>query len=317
MVRAGYDPQGAVELQKTFVKMSEGKQPGWLEGMFSSHPVSQERVENNQRMAAALPKGGIVGEDRFQRVMARLRKTESAYQAYDKAQKALHNGDKKTARSLIKKAIRIEPKEGHFYSFLGDIEYRDKRYKTARGFYDKAIDRNEAFFYYHLRRGLVNEKLEHPVAAKQDLQRSTQLLPTAGAYNALGNLSRKQGDLNAAKQYYASAAQHPSDVGKQAFASLVELDLPQNPQNYLKLRNVSDALGRWYVEIANPTPRDVRNLVIELRYPDGKGNIRRSKRQLSGTIKAGAKLRLNTRMRVEPKLADHYGSKLIEAQLAD
>jgi len=44
MVRAGYDPQGAVDLQRTFVELSEGRQQDWLSGLFASHPPSQERV---------------------------------------------------------------------------------------------------------------------------------------------------------------------------------------------------------------------------------------------------------------------------------
>jgi len=44
MVRAGYDPQGAVDLQRTFVKLSEGQRQDWLSGLFASHPPSHERV---------------------------------------------------------------------------------------------------------------------------------------------------------------------------------------------------------------------------------------------------------------------------------
>ena len=143
------------------------------------------------------------------------------------------------------------------------------------GFPVKAIALNEAFFYYHLRRGLVNEKLDDAPAAQRDLERSAQLLPTAAASHALGNLARKAGDLDLAKNHYADAAQHPSDTGKQAYAALVRIDLPQNPQNYLQLRNSRDALGRWYIEIVNPTPSAVDGLRLELLFPDQGGQIRR------------------------------------------
>ena len=52
MSAAGYDPQGAVELQETFVELSEGGNQNWLSGLFSSHPPSRERVENNKNTAA-------------------------------------------------------------------------------------------------------------------------------------------------------------------------------------------------------------------------------------------------------------------------
>ncbi|MDG1850631.1 MAG: M48 family metalloprotease, partial [Gammaproteobacteria bacterium] len=34
MVAAGYDPRAAVSLQETFVRLSEGNNPGWLDGLF-------------------------------------------------------------------------------------------------------------------------------------------------------------------------------------------------------------------------------------------------------------------------------------------
>src|SRR5690606_22054392 len=44
MLEAGYDPRAAITLREKFVRLSEGRNPGWLEGLFSSHPPSQERV---------------------------------------------------------------------------------------------------------------------------------------------------------------------------------------------------------------------------------------------------------------------------------
>ncbi|MFZ2508002.1 MAG: M48 family metalloprotease, partial [Steroidobacteraceae bacterium] len=55
MKRAGYDAQGAVSLQETFLRLNARKDGGWLAGMFASHPPSQERLEANRRKAAALP----------------------------------------------------------------------------------------------------------------------------------------------------------------------------------------------------------------------------------------------------------------------
>ncbi|MCH8073465.1 MAG: M48 family metallopeptidase, partial [Proteobacteria bacterium] len=47
MSEAGYDPQGAIALQQTFVRLSEDRATDWLSGLFASHPPSQERVEAN------------------------------------------------------------------------------------------------------------------------------------------------------------------------------------------------------------------------------------------------------------------------------
>ena len=58
MSRAGYDPQGAVELQKTFVRLNDGKSADWVTGLFASHPPSEERARANIDMAATVPTGG-------------------------------------------------------------------------------------------------------------------------------------------------------------------------------------------------------------------------------------------------------------------
>ena len=63
MAKAGYDPQGGVSLQKTFVRLSEGQRSDWLSGLFASHPPSMERVEQNRQTAAGLPQGGDLGRE--------------------------------------------------------------------------------------------------------------------------------------------------------------------------------------------------------------------------------------------------------------
>ena len=91
MARAGYDPQGAVTLQQTFVKLSQGKNPGFLEGLFASHPPSQARVDANRELAETLPAGNSYKE-RFQQKIAQLKRDEPAYKAETEAIKALKPG---------------------------------------------------------------------------------------------------------------------------------------------------------------------------------------------------------------------------------
>ena len=75
--KAGYDPIGAVSLQKTFVRLSEGQRQDWLSGLFASHPPSPERVKNNIKTAAALPQGGDKGISRFKSKTAHLKKNQT------------------------------------------------------------------------------------------------------------------------------------------------------------------------------------------------------------------------------------------------
>jgi predicted Zn-dependent protease len=69
MSKAGYDVNAAVELQKMFLRLSEGKESSWVEGLFASHPPSIERVKANERTAKKLPKGGYLGEKEYKAAM--------------------------------------------------------------------------------------------------------------------------------------------------------------------------------------------------------------------------------------------------------
>jgi len=120
MVRAGYDPREAVTLQQTFVRLSKGRKTNWLEGLFASHPPSQERVEANRKYAATFPSGLETGRQAYLQHIAALKSTQQAYTDYDAGRKALSQGNAGRALSLAKKAIRQEDRQALFYGLRGD-----------------------------------------------------------------------------------------------------------------------------------------------------------------------------------------------------
>jgi predicted Zn-dependent protease len=288
MMRAGYDPQGAVNLQHTFVKLSENKQQDWMSGLFASHPPSQERLQNNIALLATLPKGGDMGVERYRARIAHLIRTKPAYKAYDEGRKALQDDNRWQARQLAQQAIDLEPKEGHFYALMGDVEQKDKQLKPAIKQYDKAANLNSNFFYYYLQRGKVEEQLNLAAQAKSDLERSIVLLPTGDAYNSLGNLAKKAGRLNDAKEYYAKVAGSKGEAGQQAYGSLVDLDLRDNPGKYLKTSAGQDGQGRIVAQISNPTPRNVGGIVLIIQYRNEAGQVMQLQRNLNGKVAAGS-----------------------------
>ena len=76
LAQAGYDPYAAVTLQETFLKLSEGQDASWVDGLFASHPPSSERVSNNRGLVETLRaegySGGVYASDRFQAATRRL-----------------------------------------------------------------------------------------------------------------------------------------------------------------------------------------------------------------------------------------------------
>ena len=88
--RAGYDPQAAVTLQETFLRLSQNRpEQGWLEGLFTSHPPSAERVTTNRATAETLPAGGELGRERYAAALAAMNRIAPAYEAYEDARRAL------------------------------------------------------------------------------------------------------------------------------------------------------------------------------------------------------------------------------------
>src|SRR5690242_20347284 len=124
MKLAGYDPWGAVTLQETFVRLSEAggqKQQSWMDGLFASHPPSQERVEKNRKAVEELGRGGDMGVESYMAATKKLREMKPAYDKYDQAQAAAAKKDFATAKTLAAEAAKAVPNEGSFQVLLGQI----------------------------------------------------------------------------------------------------------------------------------------------------------------------------------------------------
>ncbi|MEA3543930.1 MAG: M48 family metalloprotease [Thermodesulfobacteriota bacterium] len=284
MSRAGYDPRAAINLQQTFVRLSKGGDSSWLNGLFASHPPSQERVDANRITAANLPSGGEIGRDRYQKAIAPLLRDRGAYKAFDAGRKALHDGNTNRALSLANKALKMQPREALFHSLRGDVRMKQQRYRDSIINYDRALLHNSEYFHYYLQRGLARLKLHETAQGEADLKKSIEFLPTAPAMNALGNLSLNGGDIVSAKKYFSAAAGSNSDAGKAANRSLIRLDLPDNPHKYLQLKLGRDRSNYLLVQINNRTRQTVAGVGFIVQFKDAQGKIRTVQSQLSGRL---------------------------------
>ncbi|OHC67139.1 MAG: hypothetical protein A3H93_02100 [Rhodocyclales bacterium RIFCSPLOWO2_02_FULL_63_24] len=261
MVRAGYDPKAAVELQETFVRLSGDKSANWLAGMFATHPPSQERVEANRRMAATLPANLHRGEDVYQRKLAFLMHSKPAYAAHDEGRKSLAK-DPAHALAQAERAIKLEPREAMFYALRGDALKKLGRTTEAEADYSEAIKRNGEYYAFYLNRGLTRQRQGNAAGAQADLERSNALLPTAAAHFVLGNLAQSANNAGKAIEHFRLAAASDSDIGKRAGASLARLDLPRNPGNYLRVNAVADGNGNLGLRVTNRSPFALRNVRV-------------------------------------------------------
>jgi len=294
MSKAGYDPQGAVSLQKTFVRLSDGQRSDWLSGLFASHPPSQERVNANIATVATLPVGGKTGEQEFQRVMQKTRAAKPAYDAYNEGRKALSEKKTDEALALANKALSLFPDEANFHALRGDARLVADKFDMAVTNYDRAIQRRDGFFYYHLQRGLAKKELGQTDGAVVDLEKSIELLPTAPAHYALGGIAQARGNLPEAIKHYKVVAGAGGDYGKAATAALVKLELPSNPGAYVSRRCDPDANGKLVVSVRNDTSVQLTGVQVVVQYADAAGRQLQQQYDVRGQIPPGQIASVNT-----------------------
>jgi predicted Zn-dependent protease len=283
MVRAGYDPRAAVSLQQTFVRLSEGRQSSWLEGLFASHPPSQERVDNNQALVAELQptlagRDLELGRERYQQAIAALKEAQPAYELMDEAERAIAEDDLEAAWGNLEEAVTLVPDEPRFLGLQGDILVYQRRYRAAVDKYDAALALDDAYFDYYLGRGVANARLNQKAEARRDLEQSSRLLPTVIAANELGKLSLADGDRTLAKQYFRSAAAAQGLVGQEATAAFMQLDVSDNPAAYVEAEAYADQSGRVLVRVSNRSPLAMSSVQVEVAAVIGGGIQRRSVR---------------------------------------
>lgn len=270
MKKAGYDPTAAVTLQETFVRLSEGKQSDFITGLFASHPPSQERVDANKETLAKLGAGGDWGKETYAQKVGKVKATRAAYKAYDDALVALKKGDIAAATKFANQAIAGEPKEARFQELLGDIALTQKKPQEALGYYDKAIKMQPDYFKPHIQSGIALFNMGKKAEAEPFLARANELLPTAPGHALLGQIAEGRGQTDLALKHYQTAAGSDSDIGKEANARAVRIDLPRNPAKYIQSGPIADNNGAVYAAVQNTTNIPIGRVQVRMVKYDAK-----------------------------------------------
>lgn len=282
MTKAGYNPQAAVDLQKTFVRLSAGRQQQGFERLFSTHPPSQDRVDANQRSVSRLGMNGAMHTERYQQAIAKLKRLRPAYESLAKGKEALAKEDYGVAMAYADKALKMDSREAHFHILRGDILMAQKRYSNALGAYQKALVNNQNYVGGWLGRGAAQYNLGKRSAAKADLERSLKMLPTVAAHYALGNIARDSGDSKTALGHYQAVAGSNGPQAAEAKAEVVRIELPSAPGKYIASGSNIDQNGRLLVEVQNRAPVAVSNVVVTVKEGQRSWKVR-----ITGTLKSG------------------------------
>jgi len=299
MHRAGYDPRAAVSLQETFVRLSKAKKSHWLEGLFASHPPSQERVEKNRAFVNSLAlEKLILGKKAYLKATARLRKSKRAYDAYDEGVKAVKERQSARVMSLAKKALAIEPKEALFHSLKGDAFTLKKHHKSAERAYSKAIQLNGAFYRFYLERGLARKALGRTAGAKQDFVKSNQFLATEIAHYNLGLIAQNSGQKSQAMRHFKHVKSSRSQLASKARKSLAKLEMSGNVARHLQSRLDLSRSGELLVELTNLSPLALSQIEFVVGVKGGRKLSQQRRFQYKQVIPTGRKIVLKTGIRL-------------------
>jgi predicted Zn-dependent protease len=208
MVKAGYNPEGAVQLQEYFYRQIEGgKNPMWAEGLFRTHPFSKERLDDARaRIAKRYPDtvknpnytfNGTV----FLEKTARLREAQKAYDVSDQGDKLLKQKRYDEALAKYREAERMQPDQAPFHSSAGSVHLSRKEYPEAERELRKAIELDGELFEPRFLLGALKYQKQEFRAAIPELERSMDLYPTKQAAAMLSKSYQAIGDAANAKKY--------------------------------------------------------------------------------------------------------------------
>ena len=317
MARAGYDPAAAISLQEKFVELGKEREASWVEGLFASHPPSEERVSRNiassRTIKSTQAKDWETGEREFLTKLAYLSSKSDAYAAYDQAIALASKNETTVALKRVDRAIALEPKEPLFYGLKADIQHSNKAYQDALNSYNSALKRDDNYYQYYLGRGLTYSKLGNRGKAKADLERSNQLLPTSVASNELGTLSLQAGDRESAKKYFAAVARSEGPLRETATDNYIRLDIADNPSSYLQAQTAyrNDTL---VATITNTTKIPIQSAVVQ--FTAVINGQRANKSRKLGNVKGSASVGISSGWRFRSDdVVENVTARVISLQL--
>jgi predicted Zn-dependent protease len=274
MQRAGYDLHAAVELQETLLRLSGGKEAGWLDGLLASHPASAERVEANKKTLAELKgKKGKRNAEEYAAAIDHLREKQTAYDNLDRAAAAHQRNNPEAALRFAQAALAAEPNDARIQEMMGDVLLARNDIAGASQYYRESLRMDKSYFKPHLQLGLIAAEQGNRAEAEQFLNNSVKRLPTAMAHYALGLFAEERGETPVAVKHFQSAAESDSPAGKLAAQKWIKLELPARLNEFVVAKPVLTDDGKLALVVTNATPVPLAKIGITVAILDKTGRV--------------------------------------------
>lgn len=179
MVRSGYPASGMVRLHQLLLDQ-EKQAPSLLQTMFSSHPMSSERVATAERLARtqyANTSGLSTQRERFMDSTASVRRIKPAIEACQSGETAMSRKQLPQAQAAFAQAIKIAPKDyaahvrmAQCLQAMGKPQEARAYAQTGQSIYPQEAQAQKVA-------GVLALQLKQPQLAYEDLTRFDQKLP--------------------------------------------------------------------------------------------------------------------------------------------
>lgn len=179
MTRAGYSPDGMVGLMNVLVRQSSEK-PGLLDAMFSSHPMSGERLESMRAAAAARAVKSAEGtllRERYMDSTAGLRLLKPAIEEQQKGERLMSRKSFAEAEQHFSTALKAAPADYTGLCLMAKCQVAQKRYDRARHYTTLARQSNPREAQAMQLSGVANLALKDHAAAFQEFDAYERALP--------------------------------------------------------------------------------------------------------------------------------------------
>lgn len=225
LARAGWDPQGAVQVQEIFYRQIEGgAEPSKLTGLFRTHPFSKERMEDNRDyIRSRHPQAaGSLGPEAYQVATSGLRERQPAYLLYEQARQLEAKGEVRQAIAAYLQAAAAAPDEYLILTGLGMAYLRAEEPAAARPHLARAVQANGRYYLSRMGLGYVFLQQKETSRAVAELEKSLQLFPTVQGSYLLAEGYDASGQQAKALELYRAVAEAEPDgkLGRAAAARL-------------------------------------------------------------------------------------------------
>jgi len=130
MVRAGFDPRGAIGMQEKLAKLGSGGN-SVAQKLLGTHPISRERLSAIKSEVGKYPATGQSTSDEFRKAQAEIKTLETGLQLVTDARKAGSEKQFAKALNLTERALKILPNEHCVWRLQAELFVANKESRKA------------------------------------------------------------------------------------------------------------------------------------------------------------------------------------------